>query len=101
MMAATFDAEQGLIVHPDSAQAFTSAGNAGVWVAPVLDSRSTASVLRFTTTAGQSIEVQLTTDDIAAIHRTTGDILDATPTEMDRWLDQAAGHIQKLIGQSQ
>ena len=95
-MTSTFDADWGFAIQPVAAQAVTSAGDAAVWVAPVPDSATATSVLRFTTTTGQPIEVRLTTDDLAAIHQTTGGILRATPADINRWLDQAAGHIQAL-----
>lgn len=68
-----------------------STGDAGVWLAPRSTSSGTVPVLRFTNArTNHAIAVQLTHDDLVQIRDTAAAILDATPDDIEDWLDDAA-----------
>lgn len=86
------------ITEAPTTRPMTSDGDAAIWLAP--RSTGTVPVLRFTNTrTNHAIAVQLTHDDLARIRDTAAAILDATPNDIEDWLDNAAQAIARTATQ--
>lgn len=70
----------------------TSAGDANVWIAPLKDG-DTATVLLLTDTAGKSHAIRLAPTDLVAIHASAANVIAATPSDVEAWLDRAATEV--------
>ncbi|OBF42574.1 hypothetical protein A5719_03345 [Mycolicibacterium peregrinum] len=76
----------------------TSTGDAAVWIAPRSAGSGSVPVLRFTNTrTNHSIAVQLSRDDLARIRDTAAAILDASPDDIEGWLDDAAEALHATV----